>query len=223
MFDLLKIVVSFMLSGVVGVSVSQYFQKKSLINQFLLKKSEKKAGEVKDIRDSFEQLSAERIYRAKYLINALLTNNAIEDSIEDARKSYRDSVFAWNMKLNIFFLDLRVQRLYHIALMIEADVQVCFHEAHGIIREQVGRKLGGYDDSRLKLALSKIESAYSSSIEITKELTRIADIRWDEVRFTGTVRLNESNLEHASTIKLIIAAFHKVPLSLRISSPQDDS
>lgn len=223
MLDLLKIFVSFILSGVVGVSVSHYFQRKSLINQFLLKKSEEKVSELKDIRDSFEQLSAERIYRAKYLINEMLSKGAIDESMADARKNYQDSVGAWNKKLNIFFLDLGVQGLNSIARNIESGAHASFREAHDIMNEQINRKLKGVDKSKLKLALDKIDSAYSNSIEITKELTRIADIRWDEVRFTGTERLTLLNLEHASTFKLIIATFHKVPLSLRISCPNSDS
>lgn len=219
MVDFLKIFFSFFLSGVVGVSISQYFQRRSLINQLIIKVSEKKASEIKEIRDSFEQLSAERIYRAKELIDILLSRG----ETAEARKNYRDSVVAWNKKLNLFFLDLRAQNLYGVALDIESKVQNNFCEAHGIIKRQVDLGFSMYEISSLRLALGRIESAYSESIKVTTKLTKVADERWENVRFAGTEGLTEWNLEYASTFQLIIAIFHKAPHSLRISCSKINS
>lgn len=215
MFDLLKIVISFVLTGFVGVFVSYYFQRKNSLSQLSFKLAERKAGELKDIRDKFEQLSAERIYQAKNMIISIRKDTLTEKD----RELYMDSVRNWNKSLNVIYFDLRSQGLYPVTLQVE-EVQVKFRSAHLEIKSEIDKKISL--PSSLEAAMTSIESAYARSCDISKLLTETSDFRWAEVKNVDTVELTPWNLNKASTLTLIVALFHKTPSSLRISRSRVD-
>ncbi|WP_144399797.1 hypothetical protein [Pseudomonas avellanae] len=216
MTDFSKILLSFFLSGFVGVFVSYFFQRKNAKSQIVYKRAERQADELKMVRDKFEQLSSERIYYARLMILSLKSNTLTELD----RQSYRKAVVSWNKSLNRFFLDLNAQNLYSIALEIESSVQENFIKSHSWIRERVEKKVVSFRESDNAVeALKSLDLAYARSKEVTLRLTVVVDQRWDDVQFADTVLLSAANVKHASTMTLIFALFHKAPHRLRISRP----
>lgn len=208
---------SFILTGCVGVYISYVIQKKNTHNQLRLKKAEKKADELKVTRDKFEQLSGERIYRTRGIISSLKEKSVTEKE----RIDYQESVINWNKHLNTLFFDLSNQKLYRIAIAIEKDVHNQLAEAHLQIKKEINKKLNS-STADLTIALSCVNNAYSNSREITKELTIIADERWDEIKDADSVPLSYWNTHQASTLTLIVALFHKSPHRLRVNRSRID-
>lgn len=218
MFDLIKIFLTFLLTGCVGVFISYRFQKKQIQNQLFFKKAEKKAIELKETRDRFEELSSERIYRTKTIITSLKENTVTEKERED----YQSSVINWNKKLNTLFFDLSSQDLYWLAIKIEEKVHDELAFAHQEIKKEINKKTIP-TGSDLHSALNAVNRAYENARVTTKEITGIADSRWDEIKTADSVTLGYHNLEQASTLTLLRALFHSAPHRLRINRSRFDS
>jgi hypothetical protein len=216
MFDLVKIGISFILSGFVGVLVSYYFQRKNTLNQLNFKMAERKAGELKEIRDKFEKISAERIYQTRNMMDSIHVN-AVTDK---DREHYKESIRNWNNNLNVIYFDLQAQDLHHIALQVES-VHARFRSAHYEIDRKINAKISA--PASLTAARASVDSAYAESSRVSNLLTQIADLRWSEVKDADTVNLTLANLDKASSLMLLIAIFHKSPSTLRISRSRVDS
>jgi len=217
MFDLIKIFITFLLTGCVGVFISYRFQKKHIQTQLFFKKAEKKAIELKETLNNFENLSSERIYRTKTIITSLKEKNVTEKERDD----YQTSVINWNKKLNAFFFELNNQDLYGTAIRIENLVHKELALAHKEIKKEINKKTipTGAD---LDLALKAAERAYANASDITMWITKVTDSRWDEIKTADSVSLSYHNLEQASTLTLLRAAFHSSPHRLRISRSRFD-
>lgn len=217
MFDLIKIFFTFLLTGCVGVFISYKFQKKQLQTQLSFKKAEKKAIELKETRDRFEELSSERIYRTKTIITSLK-----EDTVTDKeREDYQTSVVNWNKKLNTLFFDLNSQDLYWMAIRIEDQIHNELAFAHREIKKEINKKTLP-TGSDLNSALNAVNRAYNNAKTTTKEITTIADTRWDDIKTADSIPLSYHHLEHASTLTLLRALFHSAPHRLRISRSRFD-
>lgn len=217
MFDLLKILITFILTGCVGVFISYKVQKKQSHNNIIIKKAEKKISELKDTRDIFEDLSSDRIYRSRITISSLKEGEISEKD----RESYQLSVANWNKKLNTLFFELNSQNIYYIAIEIERDVQKYFAMAHKEIKKEINKKTipTGAD---LNFATDCINTAYKNAKNISENITDIAEKRWDDIKNADSVPLSEFNLDKASAFTLIAALFHPTPHKLRISRSRFD-
>ncbi|WP_156506643.1 hypothetical protein [Pantoea sp. OXWO6B1] len=222
MFDLIKIVVTFLLSGCVGVFITYRFQKKQFQNQYFFKKAEMKAIELKEVRNSFEALASERIYRSKTLINSFREGKTNDSEIE----SYISSVVNWNTKLNRLYFDLNSQQLSSLANVIEDSIQKEFYNAHLEIKKEIHKhkeQRTGSSGASLKTALNAINRAYEKIKNVTTQLTETSDSRWDEIKNADTISFNYHHLEYASTLTLLRALFHSSPHRLRIPRSNFDN
>jgi hypothetical protein len=218
MFDLLKIFITFFLTGCVGVFISYRFQKKQIQAQLFFKKAEKKAIELKETRDKFEDLSSDRIYRTKSIISSIK-----EGSVTDKeRDDYQKSVINWNKNLNALFFDLSSQGLYSLAIRIENEIHNELALAHKHIKKEFDKKTLP-TGSDLNIASIAVKRAYKHAKNTTKEITSIADSRWDEIKDADSIPLSYHNLEQASTFTLLRAIFNPTPHRLRISRSRFDN
>lgn len=217
MFDLFKIFISFILTGCVGVFISYKVQQRNNQNLLRIKKAEKKASELKAVRDNFENLSSERIYRTRQIIASIR-----EKSVTDKeREGYQDSVINWNKNLNAMFFDLSSHKLYEFAIKVENEVHNELVIAHLEIKKELKleNKIIPADISK---ALSATNRAYEAARKVTQTLTNIADERWEAIKDYDSEPLSYENVHQASTLTLLIALFHKSPLRLRISRSRLD-
>lgn len=115
MSDLAKIILTFLLTGDVGVYISFLFQKRNAQIQIYFKVYEKKATELKEVRVLFEKLSSDRLYRA----TSLLTSISECRITDKERDDYRNSVSEWNKSINFIFIELNNYKLFGTANRIE--------------------------------------------------------------------------------------------------------
>ena len=69
--ELANIIVSFFLTGVVGLYVSSRFQEKNFLHQIKTNRSEREIDKLREITKTLEKMSGERIYYSRLLLDSL--------------------------------------------------------------------------------------------------------------------------------------------------------
>lgn len=216
MFEIIKIIITFLLTGVVGALLSQRFQRKSFLHQIKINQTQKEIERIKEIASNIEKDAGMRIFYGRNLIENFVNNNTEE--IEKSRSDYRKSVIKWNENLTSYFLELRSLGLAHLAIDLEKNVHEYLFKAHRIIDDCIRKnKKVKFEDLRINYSL-----AFEGLREISKALINISERKWSTIRNGNYEQLNQYNLNKASLFTLIFALFHKNPHSLRIHRSDND-
>ena len=216
MFEIFKIIITFLLTGVVGALLSQRIQRKSFLHQIKINQTQKEIERIKEIASNIEKDAGMRIFYGRNLIENFINNNTEE--IEKSRLDYRKSVIKWNENLTSYFLELRSLGLAHLAIDLEKNVHHYLFKAHRIIDDCIRKnKKVKLEDLRINYSL-----AFDGLREISKALINISDKKWSTIRNGNCEKLNQYNLNKAGFFTLIFALFHKNPHSLRIHRSDND-
>lgn len=209
--DIIKIIFSFLLTGVVGVYIAGKIQNRNILNQIKLAKAEKEIEKTKEIIRRIETLSSVRIYTGRILVELLAKKSSKKD-LNKAREEYRRAISVWNENLNSTYMELYSLNFSEYSLRLEKDVHDNFRKAHSLINDVL--------HNNKEIIFSEIIDAFSIVYKNTRllscDIVESANKRWDEIVNNNTVLLNETNIENASTATLIMALFHKRPYTLRI-------
>lgn len=210
MFDIIKIIIGFILTGIIGTFLAQYYQKKNFIYQTKIIKLQKEIERLKELADNIEKLAGMRIFYGRNLIDNCSEKESKEFS--EARKQYRASVEKWNENLSSFFIELRSLGLTTLAFDLEKNVHNNLRKAHLLIDELIRKNN--------KVDISKIGHHYSMAFDglryVSKNIMIETDRKWDTIISGNSELLNKYNLSDAGIGTLIIAIFHKNPHLLRI-------
>lgn len=216
MFDIFKIFITFILTGVIGALLSQKIQKKSFLHQIKITQIQKEIERIKEIANNIEKDAGMRIFYGRNLMENYISNNIEE--IEKSRSDYRKAVIKWNENLSSYFLELRTLGLTPLAYEFERDVHNNLFKAHKIIDNCVRKnKKADLDDLKICYSL-----AFDGLRKISRKLMDISDEKWSSIKHGNSEQLNQYNLDKASFVTLIFALFHKSPHSLRIHRPRND-
>jgi len=212
MSDLAKIILTFLLTGGVGVYISFLFQKRNAQIQIYFKVYEKKATELKEVRVLFEKLSSDRLYRA----TSLLTSISECRITDKERDDYRNSVSEWNKSINFIFIELNNYKLFGTANRIEKLVHDRFKNILSFISSCIDNKEGNCI-SDVNNAFYLIHELVVSANEISASISSKLDEYLENIANADGVPMEANNLQYASTLTLLIAIFHPHPHRLRIS------
>ncbi len=216
MFEIIKIIIGFILTGIIGAILTQHYQKKNFIYQTTIIKIQKEIDRLKELAGNIEKLAGMRIFYGRNLID---NNNQRESrDFYDARLQYKESVEKWNESLSSFFIELRSLGLTPVAYDLEKDVHENLRQAHLLIDDLIRKNK--------PVNMSKIGHHYSMAFEGLRRVSKIlileTDNKWDSIISGNSEKLNQYNLSNASIITLFIAVFHKNPHLLRIRRPNSD-
>lgn len=210
MFDIIKIIIGFILTGIVGSFLAQYYQKKNFIYQTKIIKLQKEIDRLKELADNIEKLAGMRIFYGRNLIDN--SDKRESNEFTEARRQYRTSVEKWNESLSSFFIELRSLGLTQLAFDLERNVHDNLRKAHSLIDELIRKNN--------KIDISKIGKHYSMAFDglrnVSKNIMSETEKKWDKIISGNSEKLSQYNLSDASIVTLIIAIFHKNPHLLRI-------
>jgi hypothetical protein len=216
MFDIIKIIITFILTGVLGALLSQRIQKKNFLYQVKITKTQKESERLKELASNIEKDAGMRIFYGRNIIENFISNN--KDEVEKLRPDYRQSVVHWNENLSSYYIELRSLNLTHLAIDLEKNVHNNLFDVHRIIDDAIRKDK--------KLNLSKLGEKHSLAFDglrkISKELINISDEKWSSIKNGNSEHLNQNNLHKASFYTLIFALFHKNPHFLRINRSDND-
>lgn len=211
--DIVKIILSFFLTVIVGSYMAQRYQRRNFIHQVKTAKIEKEIERIRVLANNIEKMAGMRIFYGRQLIDVFLDgNNKVQ--IDKSREDYRRSVRDWNENLSSFYIEIRSLGLGDLDLKLESGVHNNLRNAHCIIDDKVRKNKEiiiseiGYYHSR----------AFSEMRSVSRELISNIDLRWGSIVSNNEVNLSISNLEQANLYTLFIALFHKRPDTLRIRS-----
>lgn len=217
LIDILKIIISFVLTGVVGVFITARVQRTNFINQTKISKAEKDLEKTKEIIKRIESLSSIRIYTAK-VVTANLSEGLLLPEDDPSRIEYRKAVFEWNINLQSIFIELRGINLNYYAITLERDVQVNFKESHDLIRA----KISNNSIVNSNEILESINIAYKETRSLSYDMLKTANEKWKKTLDGNLDNLNTYNMDRATIWTLIKALFYKDPRSLRVISSDDN-
>ena len=216
MFDIFKIIIGFILTGIIGSILTQHYQKKNFIYQTSIIKLQKEIERLKELAGNIDKLAGMRIFYGRNLIDN--SNNKESKEFTEARKQYKLSVERWNENLSSFFIELRSLGLTQLAIDLERDVHDNLRQAHLLI--------DGLIRKNDRVDISKIGHHYSMAFNglryISKNIIIETDKKWDRIISGNSEKLNQYNLSDASIGILLVAAFHKNPHLLRIKRSNPD-
>lgn len=219
--EMLKIIIGFVLTGVLGVFISSRYQRKNSLIQIKILKVEKDVLKLKEVVNTLEVLSSVRNYKGRCLADLVCNSRIVDmnsDIIMQARNDYKDSVAEWNKNINKLYIELYSLGMYEYAIRLEREVHDNFRIAHSLLRSRI-------NDAKNVEALV-IGSAFSTVFKHTRSLSydivKKADEKWDAVMNGNFIPLRQYNLEDASSWLLIKALFNKRPDSLSIRRSVSD-
>lgn len=126
MVTIISVVISFILTAIVGNRLLQKWQKRAWLQQQAVLQAHKEIDEVKATIDNFMELADTRSYRARRLLRNLCRGT--KERLNVVRSDYDQSVAAWNDQLNSFQVRLTIYAEYGYALRIEDEIQPRFAE-----------------------------------------------------------------------------------------------
>lgn len=213
--ELANIIVSFFLTGVVGLYVSSRFQDKNFLHQIKTNRSEREIDKLREIAKSLEKMSGERIYYSRLLLDSLADKEFKKDSdtLQQAREEYKKAKDNLNENLNPLFIELYSIDMYDYARDIERNIHDNFRYAHNSIYKLI--KYGHSIDSIIS-GKRHLDSAFTETRRISSEIIKHSNSRWKQIMDGDTEALAEHNLTKASTWTLFRALFNKNPHALRI-------
>ncbi|WP_437891862.1 hypothetical protein [Phytobacter sp. V91] len=107
--EMLKIIIGFVLTGVLDVFISSRYQRKNSLIQIKILKVEKDVLKLKEVVSTIEMLSSVRNYKGRCLAD-LVCKSGMEDInsvvIMQAREEYKSSVVEWNRNINKLYIEL---------------------------------------------------------------------------------------------------------------------
>lgn len=215
--DISKIVLGFLLTGVVGALISAKVQRQNFANQTKISKAEKELEKTKEIIKKIESLSSIRAYTAKVVIDNLVAGSPDPDT-DNAREEYRKAVSEWNINITSIFIELKSLDLYNFALELDHEIQPIFKKSHDLIRNKITKN----SSVNSKEISSMLNTVYKLTRSISSRILEDANKKWQKTIDGNASNLNECNINKATIWTLIKALFHKNPRSLRVFSSSND-
>jgi hypothetical protein len=219
----LKIVLGFLLTGIVGNWLLQKWQARTWLLQQRFLGKEKEYVALKELVDEMASLLGVRIFRMRRLNRVLAAGAAGE--VEERSKQYDEALQRWNERLASFYIRLPMLAEYRFAWHLENTIQNALVKVGGEIDELTRkRKSGGTiakgEPTRIEEQLNKVQGR---AIRFTERLLSEVRERRVDVYYGKRLPFVAENLRHFSTWQLIKALFVRDINSLAIIRASLDS
>ncbi|MGY4109503.1 hypothetical protein [Aeromonas encheleia] len=175
--ELTNTIFSFILTGVVGLYISNRFQERNFLHQIKTSRSEREIDKLREIAKLLEKISGERIYYSRVLLDTLAIQSLRSDGdiLKQAREEYKKAKDSWNENLNPLFIELYSIDMYSYARDIEKNIHDNFRVSHNAIYSLIKN-----DNSLETIMIGKrhLDSAFTETRRISSDIIKHSNIRW---------------------------------------------
>lgn len=222
MATLLPIIVSFLLTGVIGNRLLQTWQSRNWLLQQRYLGWEKEYLALKELADEISTLLGVRIFHMQRLNWALASGT--DDRVKVCLQEYDETLKRWNERLTSFYIRLPILANYDLAQRLETSVQDRLVKCGRAIEELASRRKAGkaaQDELRGEVERD-LNLIQGQAIAFNKSLLDFVQSRRGDVYYGKRLHFSPQDIEHYSTWMLVKALFVREIDSLSIVRPPLD-
>lgn len=153
------VLLTFILTGLIGSSVVQAWQHHNWIIQRRILEEEEQYRTLQKTFDEVSDLAGKRQHRMFRLLSSIWQGT--DETIKKRLSDYDDAALSWNEKLSTHYAKLTQQLSYQLSLRLEDQIQIPFVALDSQLTRLAAARLGGtklspQDFSRLSSELSAL-------------------------------------------------------------------
>jgi len=207
MTQIVAIVLSFVLTALIGNRLLQQWQHRVWLRQQQFLGQEKEYISLKELFPELSSAIGTRLYQAQRLYWAVRSQDA--ELVEDRLAKYDESVVKWNDGLGLIYARLNIYIDFRYSEILERSIHRPFQSVGAQLEAEVRkRRLGGTPTAAelatLERQLLRLSAATS---KFCRDLLRAVEEKRKLVYFGRRVAFSVFNLRYFSTFELVKALF----------------
>lgn len=206
MEKILTVLLTFILTGVIGNAIARRWQNRQWVNQQRVLGFEKEFVALKELVDEIGRLLGARIYHSQRLTLSLRSTDA--EAIARRVKDYEEAVKQWNEKLGSFYVRLPYLAETGLGLEVERSIQdrlVVISKRLDRLLEQ--RKSGIPPKNDVDALMIDLNSIQGRAIALNKKLFSTIGSRRDRIYVGTKIPYRRDTLREYSNWELVKALF----------------
>jgi hypothetical protein len=207
MSDIIKALLAFVLTGVIGNSLIQRWQFRAWLQQQQFLGHEKEYIVLKDLSTELSRVMGARHYQMRRVISA--THSLPIDEIELRVSEYTVTLKQWNEEINSYYVRLTLYIDYERALSLERKIHKPFVSIGSKIERalRLRRKGQPVPETEYATITRELDNLQAAIFRTNRDLLRdVEDIR-RRVYYGENIPYSTRFLKYFSTIELIKALF----------------
>jgi hypothetical protein len=222
MTAIVTIVVTFILTGVIGNWLVQRWQHNNWLRQHRFLGVAKDQESLRQIFEEISQSAGARLWQMFRLVKGI--GRFEEQELRSRVSEYEKALSQWNEKLNIFYAKLTLYSKYDYTSRLEWDIQARFVENGVRIERLVRKRLDGHAirSQDIVAALDGLNALQAIIFNFNRDLLRIVQAQQEIAYYGVRVKFSHDTLDLFPTWQLFKALFVSRIESLSVvRSPSD--
>jgi hypothetical protein len=202
-----SIILTFVLTGLIGNFLAQQWQYRNWINQQKLQGEEKQYFALTALWEEAMNLASKRLWRMRRLLNALVDGD--DEKIEQRRNEHDVVLSEWNEKFQSMIVRLTLYASWELGQQLEAELQRSFvNKGSQLDRLTRARLATGTLDRKLVADLRRGFDDLSRQVFVFNRNTlRVVQYQRTRTYYGVEVEFTRSNLDRFRTWELLKALF----------------
>jgi hypothetical protein len=218
-----SILLTFLLTGLIGNWLAQRWQQRNWMNQQRFLGEEKEYISLKDLWEQLSGLAAKRLWRMRWVLFAIDDKN--DAAVQERLVEYTSVLSEWNEKFTPMCARLTLLTRWAFTYELDRGIQNDFVNAGLKLERLVKARLSNqHVDRRGTLMLHKEFDVLSGRLfAFNRDVLRAVERQRARTYYGVEVEYSKSNLEKFGNWQLLKALFKPGLKTLRITRPPSDS
>lgn len=204
MITIMSVILSFILTGVIGNWLMQSWQARNWLAQQRFAGHEKEYFALKELGEEIATLLAVRIYAMRQMKSAL--NFQGEKPTEVVWSDYAESVKKWNERLPSFLARLPILATYELALELD-EIQVSLRNTSLRLEKtkRMPAEVQRLEQGQINLLNTELLHLHAITLAFNKKILNIVMSQRSDIFYGTKIQFSANNLEKFSTWQLFKA------------------
>jgi hypothetical protein len=201
---LITVILSFILSGIIGNRLVQRWQQRNWRVQHGLEATEKNLEALREIADDITKFADARIFRARRVVWQIARPRT--EAFDRIQREYEESVAAWNDRFTSFCVSLTMFATHRLSGRLEETIQSALVRTSDEIDEAI-RKGAVFSATQVRQLHAKLDGISGLIWQFSRDLVRYLMNKRDEAYNGRMLTFCPTNFQLFSTWYLIKALF----------------